>query len=310
MHEVEAAVRAEWQQVVQARRRQRRTRTWAAAAAVAALAVGVTIAVQIADVRAQPIATLQRSDGEIFIAADGDHWNRLRAGQRIRVGDFVRSEAPAALRLESGDALRIDRGTALQAMAADRLALNAGAVYIDSPPGRGADALVIDTHAGSVRHVGTQYQVRTRPDGIELSVREGQVLVEHAASSSTAAAGERLNISTQGSVQRSAISASDAQWQWASDIAPPFDIENQPLAMFLAWVARETGRTLVYESPLVRTTATTVTLHGSIEGLAPEAALAAVLTTTSLQRKESGAESIAIGFSDAMQPARETRRPL
>lgn len=211
MREVHAAVHAQWRQVVQARQRRRRIFAWGAAAAVGVLAVGVTVTLQRSDIQQQPIATLQRTDGEIFVAADGTHWNRLHDGQHIAVGDSVRSEARAALRFDNGIALRIDRGTVLQVKTADRLALNVGAVYVDSPPARNANMLVIDTHAGSVRHVGTQYLVRTRPDGIDVSVREGRVLIEHTTDSSTAAAGERLAMSKQGVVQRSPISATDAQ---------------------------------------------------------------------------------------------------
>jgi ferric-dicitrate binding protein FerR (iron transport regulator) len=304
MREVQAAVHAEWQQVVEARQRRRRTFAWAAAAAVGALAIGATITLQRSDLRQQPIATLQRADGEIFVAADGAHWNRLHDGQPIAVGDSVRSEARAALRFDNGVALRIDRGTVLQVKAADRLALNVGAVYVDSPPDGSTGTLVIDTHSGSVRHIGTQYLVRTHLNGIDVSVREGRVVVEHATNSNTAAAGERLALSKQGVVERSAISASDAQWLWASEIAPPFVIENQPLSTFLAWAARETGRTLVYESTLAQSTAAGVILHGSIEGLAPDVALATVLMTTSLQRKASDSTTIEIGLSTAIDSGR------
>jgi ferric-dicitrate binding protein FerR (iron transport regulator) len=296
MREVQAAVHAEWREVVQARQRRRRALAWAAAAAVGVLAVGVTVTLQRSDIQQQRIATLQGADGKIFVAADGTHWNLLHDGQHIAVGDSIRSEARAAFRLDDGVALRVDRGTGFQVKADDRLALNVGAVYVDSPPGRSTNPLVIETHSGSVRHIGTQYLVRTRPEGIDVSVREGRVLIEHATDSSTAAAGERLTLSRQGVVQRSTISASDSQWLWASEIAPPFVIENQPLSTFLAWVARETGRTIVYESTLAEKTAAGVILHGSIEGLAPDAALATVLMTTSLQRKTSDSSTIEIGL--------------
>lgn len=311
MREVQAAVHAEWRQVVKARQRRRHTFAWAAAAAVGALAVGVTFTLQRSDIQHQPIATLQRADGEIFVAADGTHWNLLHDGQAIAVGDYVRSESHAAVRLENGVALRIDRGTLLQVKAADRLALNVGALYVDSHvdslPAHSANTLVIDTHAGSVRHIGTQYLVRTRPEGIDVSVREGRVLIEHATNTSTAAAGERLALSKQGVVERSTISASDAQWLWASEIAPPFVIENQPLSLFLAWVARETGRTLIYESTLAETTAAGIILHGSIAGLAPDVALKTVLMTTSLQRMTADAATIQIGLAAPVDAAPATR---
>lgn len=297
MHEVQAAVHAEWRQVVQARQRRRHTLAWAVAAAVGALAVGVTFTLQRSDVQQVPMATLQHADGDIFAGSSVGQWHPLHPGQSIAVGDSLRSEARAALRLNNGVAVRMDRGTVLRVMATDRMALNAGALYVDSPTATGSsNALVIETHTGSVRHVGTQYMVRTHADGIDVSVREGRVLIEHTADSSTAAAGERVALSRQGGVQRSSIAATDSQWRWASEIAPPMAIENQPLSLFLAWVARETGRTLVYESPRVESTAAGVVLHGSIEGLAPDVALRTVLSTTSLQLENSDPATIRIGL--------------
>ena len=297
--EVEAAVRAEWQQLIGARKR-RNTAVWlAAAASVCAVAIAATIGLQTSNSSAEPIAILQRADGEIFVAADGRQWRRLGEGERIAVGDHVRSDARAALNLSSGLALRIDRGTVLEVESPSRLALNVGAVYVDAPAGSVARELTVDTHLGSVRHVGTQYQVRATAEGIAVSVREGRVVIENDAGTNVANAGERLQISTRGAVERGIVSPSDAQWQWASDVAPPFAIENQPLSAFLTWVARETGRTLVYESPRAEASAAEVTLHGSIEGLAPDVALVAVLASTPLRRDESNANDIEIELAPA-----------
>jgi ferric-dicitrate binding protein FerR (iron transport regulator) len=301
MREVQAAVHAEWQQVVTTRQR-RRTFVWATAASICALAVGATVSVQLMNQDGQPLATLQRAEGDIFLAqvgnhSDGSHWMRVTSGQRIAVGDSLRSDARAALQLDNGLALRMDRGTAIRVVASDRLALNVGAVYVDSKPGSGSETLVIDTHAGAVRHLGTQYQVRTRVDGIDVSVREGRVMIENDANSTIATAGERLEISTQGAVRRGAIAPTDEQWRWASEVAPPFAIENESLAAFLDWIARETGRALVYESPRVQSAAANVKLHGSIDGLAPDVALSAVLATTPLRRDEAKHEVIEIVFA-------------
>jgi hypothetical protein len=53
--------------------------------------------------------------------------------------------------------------------------------------------------------------------------------------------------------------------------------------VFLAWAGRETGRTVVYGSPDVEQQARAVILSGTLEGLTPDEAVAAVLSTTSLQ---------------------------
>ena len=53
--------------------------------------------------------------------------------------------------------------------------------------------------------------------------------------------------------------------------------------MLLAWVARETGRQLHYESTAVEARAANVILHGNIRHLAPLAALDVMLATTDLE---------------------------
>jgi ferric-dicitrate binding protein FerR (iron transport regulator) len=307
MREVQAAVHSEWRDVVAARRR-RRTFLWAAAAAsICALALATTIGLQLLDEQGTPIATLQRVDGEIFLASNDNSWSPIREGHRIAVGESVRSDARAALRLDNGLALRIDRGTSFKLVSSESLALNTGAVYVDATPGASSDSFSVATHAGAVRHLGTQYQVRMQADGIDVSVREGRVMIERERSTTIANAGERLEISTQGSVQRSSIASTDVQWQWASEVAPPFAIENASLADFLNWISRETGRALVYESAAVQSTAAGVTLHGSIDELAPDVALTAVLATTPLRRDETRAEVLSIVLATSIDSSSSTR---
>lgn len=305
--EIEAIVRAEWQHVVGVRKRKHGF-VWAAAAAFFAVAIAVTIGLQVmrtpSDRLGPSIAVLERSGGDVFVAADGRHWSRLGEGDQIAVGHAIRSDARAALMLENGLALRIDRGSVLHVAALDRIVLNVGAVYIDSPSGGAPRALIVDTHVGAVSHLGTQYQVRSTAEGIDIGVREGSVVIENAAGRSIAKAGERLQIATHGTVQRTNLSPTDAQWDWASEVAPTFEIENQSLAAFLIWVARETGRALVYESPQAQAAAAEVVLHGSIEGLMPDAALVAVLATTPLRRNSANSEAIEIVFASA-DPARD-----
>ena len=37
---------------------------------------------------------------------------------------------------------------------------------------------MIATRNGTIRHIGTQYEVRTLPSGVQVSVREGRVVVD------------------------------------------------------------------------------------------------------------------------------------
>ena len=128
-------------------------------------------------------------------------------------------------------------------------------------------------------------------------MREGRVIVEGESGGHIANAGDQLNVSLDGSVQQLSISPSDDGWSWASGIAPSFTIENASLSEFLKWVARETGRPLIYESPRAQASATSVVLRGSVEGLEPEVALTAVLATTPLRRDLAKRDVLQIGFA-------------
>ncbi|HEY5810959.1 MAG TPA: hypothetical protein VIT67_23510, partial [Povalibacter sp.] len=77
---------------------------------------------------------------------------------------------------------------------------------------------------------------------------------------------------------------------WATNIAPVFDIERQPLSEFLEWVARETGKQLVYATPEVRARAEQLILRGSVSNLPPEQAFAAVLATTPFTHLDTASE--------------------
>jgi hypothetical protein len=79
-----------------------------------------------------------------------------------------------------------------------------------------------------------------------------------------------------------------AAWDWTLQAAPTIDIEGLPLAQFLAWAARETGREIVYASPEAEAEAAGIVVHGSIAELSPTEALDAVLATTSVHAETSG----------------------
>lgn len=294
MQEVRVAVHAEWQSMVAERRRQRRVMGWRIAAS---LTIAVLIATFAGRYVATParVATIANISGQL-LAATG---TTLRAqGEPVVVGEIVRTDdrSRVALAFPDGLSLRLDRNTSIEVVAAESIALLSGAVYIDSPSANDK-ALTIETHAGSVRHLGTQYEVRAHADGIVVSVREGRVVISSNRGSNTAEAGEMLRLNTAGELTRHAIATIDPSWQWARAAAPAFDIDNQSLAAFLQWTARETGRRVVYSSPEVAASAAAIKLRGSVAGMDADAALAAVLATTELRRYRTADEEIGIEMS-------------
>ncbi|MET0532959.1 MAG: FecR family protein, partial [Steroidobacter sp.] len=199
----------------------------------------------------------------------------------------------------NGLSLRLDHDTRFTIAAADQIELTSGALYIDAPPTNAGDSLTITTSAGSVRHIGTQYEVRAHADSVQVSVREGRVVVTSInGSNDTGEAGQVLHLSASGELTRRTLAVTDPHWLWTLQAAPVFDIDDQTLATFLQWIARETGRHVVYSSPKAEAAAAEVKLRGSIAGLDADAALAAVLSTTQLRRYRTSDQQIGIELAD------------
>ena len=300
---VMSAVHAEWRDIVQQRRRQQRVVAWRIAAGVAFAVLVSTFAYRFMAPEPAQVASIAYVDGRLLASADDAALEARDSGQFIRVGDTVQTDAQsrAAFSFAHGLSLRLDHDTRFTVDAVDRITLASGAVYIDAPKGDHgqSDALTVNTFAGSVQHVGTQYEVRAQADAMLVSVREGRVLLTSATTSNTAEAGQVLRLNTEGELTRSLLSATDPYWQWTLQAAPAFDIENQSLSDFLQWIARETGRHVTYSTPQAEAAAASVKLRGSIAGLDPDAALAAVLSTTQLRRYQTDASEIGIELASS-----------
>jgi ferric-dicitrate binding protein FerR (iron transport regulator) len=295
--QVRAAVEAEWRTVVAARQlvqpmvrptiRPSARRRWPAlalAASVAVAAIGAWFALPLLDQTATPLATLSRVSGAVETGSGSD-WQpatlrqTLTAGQGIVTGPRGR----AALKLRDGVTLRLDTDTRIALLTPERIVVKRGAVYLDAGQHSvAANPLVIESRFGATRHLGTQYEVRVASQAMLVSVREGLVEVSGAGHATQARAGEQLRLKANGSMQREAIERTAALWDWTQEVAPPFAIEQRGLPEFLAWVSRETGRELAFASPQLESSAAEIVLRGSIVGLRPDAALAAVMATTPL----------------------------
>lgn len=283
---VYAAVRAEWRDVVAARTRaRRRNQGWALAATVATAAVALWLAMPLLRPADVMVAELVRISGPVIIdEAAGRSPAPIVAGAEIDTGRGGR----AALRVGAAS-VRIDEGSRITFAAADHLVLHRGAVYVDSGSA-GAESLQIETPLGTVAHRGTQYETRLTGDALRVSVREGRVALYRSLHGDgprlEGAAGERLTVGPGGAVVREPVGRSGAYWAWTGEIAPAFEIDERPLAEFLRWVSRETGMEIAYASPALERQAQTMILRGSVSGLTPAQALAAVLATTQLQSVE------------------------
>ncbi len=299
---IRAAVAAEWRTAVAAatpvqQRWRRPTLALAAGLVVGAIALGVLR--QAPPPTAPVAATLVRFSGPVE-AGDSGNWQPAAAGQSLAVGEHVVTgpRGKVALALGRGATLRLDTDTRIAFASIDRVIVERGAVYFDAgaTPSPGP-AIRIDTAFGSTRHLGTQYEVRMLPATMQVSVREGRAAMTTAAAPEpiVARAGEQVAVGTDGAVTRGTIDRRDPRWNWITDVTPPFAIEDRRLAEFLAWVCRETGRELAFASPAAEAAAAAaaaIVLRGSVAGLSPDEALAAVVGTTNLTYREEGGRLI------------------
>jgi ferric-dicitrate binding protein FerR (iron transport regulator) len=167
-------------------------------------------------------------------------------------------------------------------------------VYVDSgsPPGTPGPEFVLATPAGPVAHLGTQYAARILDGSVRVGVREGRVRLAHASGDLVGAAGESFTVRGN-EVIRAPLAPTAPEWNWVADVTPPFSIDGRSVEDFLVWAARQTGRTIVYASPAAAQQARRATLSGTVEGLTPDEAVRAVLSTTSLA-PDIGAERIRV----------------
>jgi ferric-dicitrate binding protein FerR (iron transport regulator) len=153
---------------------------------------------------------------------------------------------------------------------------------------------VIRTPYGLVRERGTQFEARLESGRLRVRVREGEVGLERSAGSAVAEAGEELAI-RNGLVSRGRIPVHGRDWDWVLEVAAGPDVEGATLRELLSWVTRETHRPVRFQDERAAGAALSIRLHGSIRGLTPDEALAAILPTCGLVARLSENEVVLIG---------------
>lgn len=208
------------------------------------------------------------------------------AGDTVLAGTRVRTEPTArALFSIDGVSVRVGGASEITFERANLLSLAAGRVYVDSgmqradatPPAQIVD---VETALGTVRHVGTQFEVEVDPQHLTVRVRDGRVNVNAGSSALSLGATDQVVIDAGGAVTRSNVAPFGDVWAWTSDLSPAFPIEGRSFEEFLRWFAHESGRRLQFDSPATEAAAADTRLSGSIAGLRPREALEAIEATT------------------------------
>jgi hypothetical protein len=288
---IRETARAAW------RRSVRRTRARRTAIFAAGLAAGIVLLVGLLTrertaTPAAPVAlgALELANGAV--AVDRDAAAGLEAGSRVTTG----GDGRVAVRLAGGASVRIDVSSRVRFESPTRVALERGALYVDADPRSPGAAVTVATPLATVRHVGTQFEVRLLGGSTEsapgagalrVTVREGLVEVRQDERTYQAAAGAALTLRGNGVVERDVAPAQGPPWEWTQRAAPALAIEGTTLATFLAWVSRETGLPWRYADATLEESTHSTLLHGSIDGLTPEEGLAVVLPGCGMRHRRS-----------------------
>jgi ferric-dicitrate binding protein FerR (iron transport regulator) len=284
---VRAAVEREWRAQV----RVRRLRRWTAggiailaAAATVFLAVrqGAPVAPQELPPAPTPVARVAAAHGAVTMENPGGRAAVAAVGQTIAAGSNIRTDGTsrATATLIGGGEIRIDTNTVATLVDARTIQLERGAIYLDastSTPG----SLTVRTASGTVRDIGTRFEVRAGDRDLRVRVREGAVQLEHAGHIDRAAKGTELLARADGTVSTRPVDPFVADWAWTTEAAPPFIVESATLEAFLQWAAQEGGWTIDWSDALRHRARTTI-LHAAIDGMTPAEALDVVLPTCGL----------------------------
>ncbi len=256
---IRTAVRPLWRQQVRRRtlRRALTVGTLAAAAAVAAFFLVVMPRMTETFVPASPVASVELSRGPLDPP--------FRRG-KVFTGAWLHT-SPASrvsLRVIDGPSLRIDNDTTLRFVSDRIVELRQGALYVESG-GRAGNAVEVRTPFGSVRDIGTRFEVRVR-DRLTVRVREGSVDLSTKANHVRVMSGFESNVAADGVAELASFA--DGSESWTASIAPPFAIEGRSMAALLEYCSHESGLELRYEEGVEQIARATL-MHGATSELSP-----------------------------------------
>jgi len=251
---------------------------------VFALAAAIVLTVGVGYVLLQG-SGVEQPAGEILYATGGYTVRGSEAGSSNLIsGSIVQTSQGGRLfiALEGNRNLRLDHGASLTIHSSSEIWLHSGRVYIDAP---GEKSVTVVTPFASVTDVGTQFEVSVSGDALSVATREGLIdvrLGEHQIRSQAAEGmGEELIIDGLEVTSRTSISTTGDRWGWTQDSRPLFGVREKSVYDYLNWAARESGRTLHFDSPLARQQADLRRLSGQGEVDADPDSVDRVLTATS-----------------------------
>jgi ferric-dicitrate binding protein FerR (iron transport regulator) len=273
------ATRDAWADTIRARSQRRRLLVAIPAlAAAAALVVAVVLQHRSSASRTAPVIVAVVAATTALDVIDRPAGSLLAAGDALHAGATVRTTEHqlVALALEAGGELRVNGGSSIQLVGPRRVRIDEGQIYVDSGAANGAEPLAIETFAGIVRDIGTRFDVQVQGDRLRVRVRDGAVRLQN----HDVTAGRELTTAGHDITLRSATTYG-RDWDWILR-ARPLRVEGATLERFLGWVEADGGRHVEFRDARLRGAVANIVLHGSVDGLSVDEALAVILPATGL----------------------------
>jgi len=212
--------------------------------------------------------------GQIQISRDQKKWSLLKTDSILKAGEYIHTNSSNRILVElnNGNTFRLDENSLIKLTSEDKIELIRGQIYVESNEKNINNQLLIDTKLGSIKHVGTQYNVELKPDLINISVRKGKVIVYKKDLTKEIEKGYTLSINNKGDYNQSLINSYDSKWLWTQNITKQYNIQDKTIFQYLKWV--------IWNSDKSKDQSSNIKLSGSIKGLTPLESLEVILSTT------------------------------
>ena len=150
-----------------------------------------------------PVASVAAAHGAVTMQIAGGRAAVAAVGQTIAAGSNIRTNGTsrATVTLVDGGELRIDANTVATLVDARTIHLERGGIYLDSrasTPG----SVTVRTASGTVRDIGTRFEVRAGDRDLRIRVRDGAVQLERAGRIDRAQKGTELLARADGRCRR------------------------------------------------------------------------------------------------------------
>ncbi|GEM_PF-1476975 len=214
--------------------------------------------------------------------------HRVAPGAELEVGRILVTEATSAAKLEIGSAasLRIDENTRLRIDSAWAYHLEYGRIYLDVS--HADESIVIATPFGTVRDIGTRFEVVVSDRKLSVRVREGEVQMRTQSRELTLSRGQAAETGPKFAITATSEAPYGPTWQWLRRLATPPTEQPPSVAALAEWFAAEEGFRLRYASEETRLAASEVVIEGDIDALPPENLLEDALASTSFDVQREG----------------------